>query len=185
MVARLNGVQGVPICLYPGVAQMVARLNGVQEAAGSNPVTRTKIRVVPLGTARIFFCLLCEPAARAYRSCRHAAPAALPGIVRQAVQPIRSASTPSAPRAPLCRARSVSSASSAAKKRSSIRGPHPREKLVIPFEGDPFEAIVLSIRRPRQGRVFRGASPVSSRSGMRSGGKEETTLSGERLVWIV
>ena len=26
----------------PGVAQMVARLNGVQEAAGSNPVTRTK-----------------------------------------------------------------------------------------------------------------------------------------------
>ena len=27
---------------YPGVAQMVARLNGVQEAAGSNPVTRTK-----------------------------------------------------------------------------------------------------------------------------------------------
>ena len=26
---------------YPGVAQMVARLNGVQEAAGSNPVTRT------------------------------------------------------------------------------------------------------------------------------------------------
>ena len=29
---------------YPGVAQMVARLNGVQEAAGSNPVTRTKKR---------------------------------------------------------------------------------------------------------------------------------------------
>ena len=28
--------------MYPGVAQMVARLNGVQEAAGSNPVTRTK-----------------------------------------------------------------------------------------------------------------------------------------------
>ena len=27
---------------YPGVAQMVACLNGVQEAAGSNPVTRTK-----------------------------------------------------------------------------------------------------------------------------------------------
>ena len=27
---------------YPGVAQMVARLNGVQEAAGSTPVTRTK-----------------------------------------------------------------------------------------------------------------------------------------------
>ena len=27
--------------MYPGVAQMVARLNGVQEAAGSNPVTRT------------------------------------------------------------------------------------------------------------------------------------------------
>ena len=27
---------------YPGVAQMVACLNGVQEAAGSTPVTRTK-----------------------------------------------------------------------------------------------------------------------------------------------
>ena len=26
---------------YPGVAQLVARLNGVQEAAGSTPVTRT------------------------------------------------------------------------------------------------------------------------------------------------
>ena len=33
---------------YPGVAQMVARLNGVQEAAGSNPVTRT-MRSVLIG----------------------------------------------------------------------------------------------------------------------------------------
>ena len=40
---------------YPGVAQMVARLNGVQEAAGSNPVTRTKIRAVPFGAALILF----------------------------------------------------------------------------------------------------------------------------------
>ena len=29
-------------CAYRGVAQMVARLNGVQEAAGSTPVTPTK-----------------------------------------------------------------------------------------------------------------------------------------------
>ena len=28
---------------YPGVAQVVARLTGGQEAAGSSPVTRTKI----------------------------------------------------------------------------------------------------------------------------------------------
>ena len=28
--------------LYPGVAQLVARLTGGQEAAGSSPVTRTK-----------------------------------------------------------------------------------------------------------------------------------------------
>ncbi len=30
------------LTLYPGVAQLVARLTGGQEAAGSSPVTRTK-----------------------------------------------------------------------------------------------------------------------------------------------
>ena len=47
---------------------LVSRLNGVQEAAGSNPVTRTKREVIE--RLPLFFCLLTqEPAA----SCRGAA----------------------------------------------------------------------------------------------------------------
>ncbi len=34
---------------------LVSRLNGVQEAAGSNPVTRTKIRKYPFGYFLIFY----------------------------------------------------------------------------------------------------------------------------------
>ena len=41
---------------YPGVAQMVARLNGVQEAAGSNPVTRTTSEQISL-CSDVFLCL--------------------------------------------------------------------------------------------------------------------------------
>ena len=41
----------------PGVAQMVARLNGVQEAASSNLVTRTsKTQSVRKSTLRFFYC---------------------------------------------------------------------------------------------------------------------------------
>ena len=43
---------------YPGVAQMVARLNGVQEAAGSNPVTRTKTLKSVMISAFSFYSLL-------------------------------------------------------------------------------------------------------------------------------
>ena len=35
---------GHPTTSYPGVAQLVARLLWEQDAAGSNPVTRTKFR---------------------------------------------------------------------------------------------------------------------------------------------
>ena len=41
--------------IFPGVAQMVARLNGVQEAAGSNPVTRTKQIRLESANFRVFF----------------------------------------------------------------------------------------------------------------------------------
>ena len=49
----------IPVCYYnralkesafPGVAQLVARLNGVQEAASSNLVTRTKKMESTVGT---------------------------------------------------------------------------------------------------------------------------------------
>ena len=46
--------------IYPGVAQLVARLVRDQEAVGSNPVTRTMRSVLigfeyPCGTLRIIF----------------------------------------------------------------------------------------------------------------------------------
>ena len=54
--------------IFPGVAQMVARLNGVQEAAGSTPVTRTmrrsKVRFAPTFFASIDAGrILCYPVA--------------------------------------------------------------------------------------------------------------------------
>ena len=57
---------------YPGVAQLVARLLWEQDAAGSNPVTRTTAKKPSFGTA--FFAVLvgfspaiscCEAGARA------------------------------------------------------------------------------------------------------------------------
>ena len=48
---------------FPGVAQMVARLNGVQEAAGSTPVTRTK-KLWEHQLSELFYLLrLIEPSA--------------------------------------------------------------------------------------------------------------------------
>ena len=41
---------------YPGVAQLVARLTGGQEAAGSSPVTRTK-KIETIERWSLFFCV--------------------------------------------------------------------------------------------------------------------------------